>query len=905
MFQLDQAELDFGIYRIMNYKRDSIQKFINDDLPKGIAEELNRDALRRQSRAAEELAKVGTRVRETLGEGALDADGRLLAAYRDTPVGKEYEALKTTVAGAMTRERLESTIYNHLHTFFSRYYEDGDVISKRRYSKREKYAIPYNGEEVHLHWANSDQHYVKTAEYFHNYAYAARGVTVHFGIRSADVEQNNVKGEKRFFLPLLSEVEWDADEQELVVPFEYRPLTKEEESNYGNRGQQDAINAEVSTGLPGRLSGIKAVLPALTAERHKDSDGNPVSHLTHHLRQYTRRNTSDYFIHKNLKVFLSRELDFYLKNEVLNLDAVEGGGEDQAEGWFQMMRTIKRIGDRIITFLDQIESFQKLLWEKRKFVVESQYCITVGEIDRSFYPEIGRNEAQWAEWNDFFGIAEEVPKLFSSDKGQEKRRLEFLVTHPTLVVDTKHFDDAFVDRVLGSFENLDELLDGLLIHSENFQALQLLQERFRGGIQCVYIDPPFNTGTDEFLYKDGYQHSSWLAMMSSRVELATALLATDGTFYAHIDYTEKERLKLLLDRYLHYVTEIIWRIGWVSGYKSAANKFIRNHDTIYQYGKNETPLFIKTYIPYPEGYTRRDGNPPSGEGYPLEDTWNCSDLDKLHSVQIMSFSKEKIGNQALTQKNENLLARMIGSSSRPGDLVLDYFLGSGTTAAVAHKMGRKYVGIEMDHHFYDFALPRMKRVLYGDPYGVSPEVGWKGGGAFQYVKLESFEDTLTNIEFDGAVMQETMDFEDYCLRYMLRWETRESDTLLNADRLVNPFRYSLRIHEDREIKKRVIDVPETFNYLIGLRVERRQTFWDDDRRYLVYKGKMKDRDVVVIWRDTEKWTKEDFARDRAFVKKEEITEGADDVFINGDSVVPNAKALEPVMKGRLFASMDR
>jgi adenine-specific DNA-methyltransferase len=707
-------------------------------------------------------------------------------------------------------------------------------------------------------------------------------------------------------LPRVKEINWDEEAGQLVIPFEYRPLTEQEAITYGKKNQQEKIIEEALEEILKRLSPKKAAqaLAALTAERHKTADGESVSFLEHHLRQYARRNTSDFFIHKDLKGFLTRELDFYLKNEVLNLDEIEAAGEERAEAWFQLMRVIKAIGGRIIEFLAQIEDFQKMLWEKRKFITETQYCITVGNIDESFYPDVAACDAQWAEWKELFHIDEEEANLFTSGKSKKDTRIAFLKAHPTLVLDTKHFDQDFTDRLLASFDDLDGITDGLLIYGDNFNALTLLLQKYARAIRCMYIDPPFNTGTDEFLYKDGYPHSSWLAMMESRVRIAQRLLADDGTFYAHIDYTEKERLKLLLDKYLSYITEIIWRIGWVSGYKSAAKKFIRNHDTIYQYGKTDSPLFIKTYIPYPEGYKRRDGDQPSGEGYPLEDTWNCSDIDQLHSIQIMSFSKEKVGNQALTQKNENLIARIVASSSYPGDMVLDYFLGSGTTAAVAHKMGRRYIGIEMGEHFFSYALPRMKRVLYGDLYGISSDVGWKGGGIFKYVRIESFEDTLNNIVFDDAAGQQALKFDDYLLKYMLKWETRKSETLLNVEKLARPFSYKLHIHTDGQTREKVVDIPETFNYLLGLHVKTRQALHDGDRRYLVYRGRIDHREIVVIWRETEGWEKEDFERDKKFVAEQKLTKGADEVFVNGDSFIRGAKALEPVFKARMFAPVE-
>ena len=548
LFQFNCADLDFGIYRIMNYKRDVIERFITKDLPEAIAEELDRDALADQSQATKELRDVAEQIRKDLNEDALDADGNLAQTYHKTRLGKKYLDLKAKAAGGRGREALEAGIFNHLYAFFSRYYQDGDFISKRRYSKRQRYAIPYNGEEVYLYWANNDQYYVKTAEHFNDYAFTSHGVTAHFKLQAASVEQNNAKGDKRFFLPLVKEIDWKEDTCELVIPFEYRPLTEQEEIAYGKKNQQDAIIAKALEQIPERLKKADRALLALTAERHKSSESQPVTFLEHHLRQYTRRNTSDFFIHKDLKGFLSRELDFYLKNEVMNLDEMESAGEDLAEGWFQMTRTIKAVGGRIIDFLDQIESFQKMLWEKRKFVTETQYCITVGNIDESFYPDIAVCEPQWAEWKALFHIDEEETNLFNAGKNKKDKRIAFLKAHPTLVLDTKHYEQVFVNRLLGSFEDLDGMNDGLLIHSENFQAINLLVEKYRDKVQCVYIDPPYNTGNNEFIYKDGYLHSSWYSMIDQSLSVTARIMHKSAIFSATIDDNEVSGLLGLLKK---------------------------------------------------------------------------------------------------------------------------------------------------------------------------------------------------------------------------------------------------------------------------------------------------------------------------------------------------------------------
>ena len=210
LFQFDCADLDFGIYRIMNHKRDAVERFISEQLPASVAAALDGGPLAQQARADDALAKARQAVVESLGDTAINANGELADAFRNVPVGQTYmEAQAQAADGSRGRDTVEAAIYNNLHTFFSRYYDEGDFIFKRRYSGNQRYAIPYNGEEVYLHWANSDQYYVKTDEHFRNYDWKApNGVTVHFRLRNANVEQNNVKGDRRFFMPrLISETE--------------------------------------------------------------------------------------------------------------------------------------------------------------------------------------------------------------------------------------------------------------------------------------------------------------------------------------------------------------------------------------------------------------------------------------------------------------------------------------------------------------------------------------------------------------------------------------------------------------------------------------------------------------------------------------------------------------------------
>ena len=155
-----------------------------------------------------------------------------------------------------------------------------------------------------------------------------------------------------------------------------------------------------------------------------------------------------------------------------------------------------------------------------------------------------------------------LPKdLLSGDVDTREGRLAFLKAHPSLPLDTRHFSPDFTDRLLASYENLDEMTDGLLVHSENWQALNLLLEKYLERVKCIYIDPPYNTGQDDFLYIDGYQHSSWVSMIEQRLLLSKDYLCIDGSIFVSCDENEQARLKLCGDSVFqdcNYVTDVIW-----------------------------------------------------------------------------------------------------------------------------------------------------------------------------------------------------------------------------------------------------------------------------------------------------------------------------------------------------------
>ncbi len=541
LFQFDSADLRFGIYEVMYRKRKEIDYFIKhqllDEIQSGLQDVANQS--RGESRAALDAAKQMLIV--GLGPDVLDKEGNVQNEHViNTPLVQSYLDAKKAYESSVISEELETDIYNHLIDFFSRYYRDGDFIPERRYGDKDDYAIPYSGDEVFLYWANRDQYYVKTGQYFTNYRFEvekgvglAQPVTVNFTLTEAHTARDNTKGERRYFVqPEDQPPVWDGESRTLTVPFQYRPLTAEESGEAG-RNTQDALNQMAYEQI---LAGIadEGLRFRLAGPRRQ---GEEMTLLAYHLKRYTAANSRDFFVHKDLKGFLERELDYFLKAEVADLANLQSLDPVDLQREGAKIRTIRRIGERIIAFLDQIEAFQRLLFLKPKFVLQSDYCLTLDKIpetDRAeLYPQIAANDEQRVAWLELYGV--DLPADADLNR------------HLHLIVDTAFFDDTFKYRLLACFEDLDDATDGLLIHGENFHALNLLLSRYMNTVKCVHIDPPYNTQTSGFLYKNNYQHSSWLSMMFDRTELAIKMLSKNGSFLCHIDENEYERLQILCD----------------------------------------------------------------------------------------------------------------------------------------------------------------------------------------------------------------------------------------------------------------------------------------------------------------------------------------------------------------------
>jgi adenine-specific DNA-methyltransferase len=539
LFQLDQPDLDFGFYRIMHAKAKEVQDFIGTDLLKIVADAFGEVD---EARKTELKAKIDQEIQAAEEYGVADPEN----SPKVQEAKAAYETLKDTA-------NAEADVYDHLYRFFERYYDDGDFISRRYFTretsgKAAPYAIPYNGEEVMLHWANADQYYIKSTEYFSNFTFDLTQsaevrkmskeeqilkkipdtpLNVHFQIvQATEGEHGNVKASeqnKRFFIIHQAKPVALNETDELVINFEYR---SDPEKTGQDRTWRDKRNTEA----------VEVILDAL--ENHRwtqiDADKNSIKDirvqpcesvipkylrllkmpaptendkkrplLAKYINQYTARNTMDYFIHKDLGNFLRRELDFYIKNEVMHLDDIEHADVPAVESYLAKIKVLRNIAGKLIDFLAQLEDFQKKLWLKKKFVVETNYCITLDRVPEELYPEIAANEAQIEEWIRLgFVKNKELEPQMDTDEHRSKKDsdvhpcesvVQNLKASNKLVLDTRFFDDNFKARLLASIENFDEQCDGLLIHSENFQALNLLQKKYHKQLSGIYADPPYNT----------------------------------------------------------------------------------------------------------------------------------------------------------------------------------------------------------------------------------------------------------------------------------------------------------------------------------------------------------------------------------------------------------------------------
>ncbi|MCK4505137.1 MAG: site-specific DNA-methyltransferase [Candidatus Aegiribacteria sp.] len=1026
LFELDKADLDFGIHRIIKSKHEQITDYLNRRLPERVNEVLSELA---EAEAGDSLYELKREVTSKLGQDAINEDGSLNDLYTHTPLGTRYIESAESANAARGIEQTETEVYSHLYEFFSRYYEEGDFISRRRRTAgRETYAIPYDGEEVVLHWTNKDQYYIKSSEEMKNYTFtipdsAGNRLRVQFKLTSMDAVQNDNKSSRIFKVD--EDVEIEVSDNSLVIPFSFSEGKKRPQK------RSEKTPEDVLTVTEWEQS-IIDLLPSewqtrFTAQDTGFTGKGDRSIFQKHLRNYTRKNTSDYFIHKDLGGFLHRELDFYIKNEVMYLDDIDDQSADYLESELRKIKAIRTVAKDLIDFLAQFENFQKKLWLKKKFVTETNWCITLDRIPEALLPEIAVNDAQRQEWVSLYAIDEikdtEGDLVSSGIPGyKELLTVEFLKANDRLMLDTSLFSLDFKHRLLASIPDIDEQTDGLLIHSENFQALKLLQDRYYENIQGIYIDPPYNTGDDGFYYKDSYMSSSWLSAVTERLESGISLLRNDAVCMISTGDEEQEYLAAFCRGQYHkdrFFATLIWekkkKGSFLSGNIAKMKDYVLcvcKDSSVFHGLVGEIAKDTETYpcvnasnsrdirtIPYGIASKYREANFSLSKGSTIsagnmnlvlvsdlviedrklaqelviEGNWRYSQkimeeyaaqgelylTQDLYLRRIVTEPREKrlkdillrVGtgseedvhlfdlnnlyrygwgsnedaNEELHQilgqqyaasypKPSKLITLLLASTKMNYGFWLDYFAGSGTTGHAVINLNRedggnrKYILVEMGDYFDTVLKPRIQKVVYSADWKDGKPTARESGVShcFKYIRLESYEDTLNNLELEDktadllGVPQEFAD--DYLLRYSLDVESRES--LLNLKRFEDSFNCMLKVYnrETGEAEPTIIDLPETFNYLLGLRVRTIQMM----DGFLVIEGENPAAEsVLVIWRNVHE---KDNAALEAFVNGTLGIDPADTeysaIYINGDTTLndPHKKILltEQVFHGLMF-----
>ncbi|MFO2569734.1 site-specific DNA-methyltransferase [Legionella pneumophila serogroup 1] len=955
IFEMDKADLDFGIYRIMNQKRDEINKFLNEDLlpqVKKAFEDFTDDS---NKQAHDELKKLI----KTLEDAGMDPDS-----------SPKVLELKKQISNTVDITALENDVFSKLHTFFSRYYDKGDFISQRRY-KPNTYAIPYEGEEVKLYWANHDQYYIKSSEHLRDYAFIAKDGQDNdqpFRIKlvEADTEKDNIKAkadeERRFVLN--EDKPLSIENGELIIHFNYIPVGKKDQKKL-NEDAVKTIFKQTDKEFTEWLHILKKPAPT---EKNKDR-----TLLEKHIHSYTARNTFDYFIHKNLGDFLRRELDFFIKNEVLHLDDIEDNSFELTEQQLRKIKILRTIAHKIIRFLAQIEDFQKNIWLKKKFIVETNYCITLNQVPHELIPEVMTNNNQIIEWQELFAI--DIAQLKSDFEDKNSHKAMELDKYKYLIVDTKYYGKEFKEKLLSSLADIDDKCNGLLINSDNSQALRLILSRYKEKIDCIYIDPPYNTSENAFLYKNNYKHSSWNTMMSNTLSITPGFMNLSGVIMGAIDDTEYASFKYILSTSFgnqNYIGTIAVEIN-PAGQNIRPNVPARSHDYFHIYAKNincvsmqlrgltakEKEQYSETDDQgnfYWDNLRRRGGNSrPSDrpkqwfplylhknsvrvprlkwiqnenkyeiieqkrndevEVWPIDPKgekriWRVNPagaeqgikdgeigvIEKAGRMEVSKKSREPEGKKpktlwvdskySATSYGSKLLQNILGNNlnfsypksinlttdairywSAQNSIVMDFFAGSGTTAHSVINLNRedsgnrKYILVEMGEYFNTVLIPRIKKIIYAEnwqfkkPASNNKKTGDLGGIShlFKYIKLESYEDALNNLKIsegnqNNYLFQHHDQFrEDYMLSYFLNLETTNSPSLLNIDLFEDPFNYKLNIATNSVgmTKPKTVDLIETFNYLIGLKVKT----IDSIREFKIINGiNPKNESVLIIWR---------------------------------------------------------
>lgn len=286
------------------------------------------------------------------------------------------------------------------------------------------------------------------------------------------------------------------------------------------------------------------------------------------------------FIHPEPETYLAGRLDAFARNLLVSAN-LDGSGGPDLDAQLSRISRLRATAAPIFAAIARTEATRKQHWLAQAQVRETHYCLTLDRVPRAFYAEIAANEAQRAAWFWLHGIEPTAPDH------PRPLPVAFLEAHPFLMLDTCHFDESFVQRLLAAFDNLDAALDGLLIHGDNFHALTLLEPQYVAAIDCIYTDPPYNTGGNGLSYPDRYAPAHWLTLIDNRLRLAHQLLKPGGSCFISIDENQQARLELLLAD-IFAPEDFVATFVWEAGRKNDSKLVSISHEYMLAYVKGLT-----------------------------------------------------------------------------------------------------------------------------------------------------------------------------------------------------------------------------------------------------------------------------------------------------------------------------
>jgi len=972
IFRSDRSDLDFGIYRILKHRRDEINRYIEEDLVRKAEEEFGSLTIEDLEAAEAELSIFREEINRDFGAGTINEKGEVTRNH-EAPKIKQYLDKKQKLSDGEWIQTQINDVFNHVYEFFNRYYDKGDFISQRRFGGREKFVIPYNGEEVSLYWVNQDQYYVKTSEDYYKYTFKIGEYSLVFRLVTADVIQNNNVKEDSFFqihreIPL----RFVKDQNKIEIFFEHRTLMEEDLVFY-NLSKRSHKTTKTSTIIEKNyeimienLKKIGSVVDPIVKSKK----------LKENLVQYSSKNDMDYFIHKNLDDFLRREFEFYIKNEIMDMDEWLSHDEKNIRYLKNKIRAIRSLTEDIINFLAEIERYQLHLFEKKKLVLKTGYCISLDRIPEEFYEEIGNNREQIADWKKIYKLAESTEGTLFSIGKRDTLNVEDLKNHQNLMLDTKFFTREFTYRLLSCFSDLYKSIEGICIKSDNWHGLNLIGNTYNKKIKTIYLDPPYNTGNDGFLYKDKYQHSSWLTMMYDRLKISMHFLTNDGVLFINIDDIEVANLKLLMNYIIsknYSLPTLIWKKkGTSTNVKGVMLSSQTDYILVYGYSNCIFPrIKSKTERKYPNldeiGHFRTTIIEKKDAGDYARETmkfkilgeiprdgkrWQIGEIkarlleknnrfikeDGIIKLKIYDFEDKDtlsanpnlLTNVGSTQSASSFLADVFGEaeifnnpkpielikhlisiSTLDDSIIMDYYAGSGTTAIstlILNKeisLNNKYIIMEMGEYFDNILLKFIKKMCYS--------LKWRNGipntnscisHFFKYIHLEQYEDTLQNILFtsrDRYAQTKLPISSGAFINYILKKEAQGSPVLLNIDMFKTPFEYKIKTLQYKEEKEENVDLVETFNYLLGIKVKKIRQYNNEDTQYIIVYGEKEEtnENILIIWRNFDDSKLE---AEKHFIEEIVIPELHPDntqpltIYINVDSYVKGAQSIEPKFK---------